>query len=197
MLSPSFCHSCLLWDTVHLSSLFSPRCKETGRKSHPPAPKLSFKIILKIDETYFLWVNQSLLFQMIKKKKAEKTPTTKTQRHVFISSASSYYKANSVFIYIFYYTWRKVCIDHSELRKDRDVTGSLYLRLLQHPAFQRSLAAAAAAAAVVIAAAAITAFFLMHKPARASLLQRYLCSILRISDLLFNPSQQPEKNDGV
>lgn len=54
-------------------------------------------------------------------------------------------------------------------------------------------AAAAAAAAVVIAAAAITAFFPMHKPVRASLLQHYLCSILGISDLLFNPSQQPEK----
>lgn len=89
--------------------------------------------------------------------------------------------------------WRKVCINHSELRKDRDVTGSLYLRLLQHTAFRRSLAAAAAAAAVVIAAAAITAFFPMHRLGKASLLQCYLCSILGTSDLLFIPSQQHEK----
>lgn len=71
-----------------------------------------------------------------------------------------------------------------------DVAESLDLRVLQHPALRR---ASAAAAAAFLVAAALTASFPEHKLAGASLLHGYLCSVLGISDLLFIPSQQPEK----
>lgn len=69
-----------------------------------------------------------------------------------------------------------------------DVAESLDLGVLQHPALRRAPAAAAAA---VLVAAALTASFPEHK--LASLLHGYLCSVLGTSDLLFIPSQQPEK----